>query len=62
MDSAHQESLAIVLFDSIMADYNDTLALTQELPLEHGGDLEYFMLTGEQVFHYGPHSFGVREN
>jgi hypothetical protein len=53
---------AIVVFDPELMAFNKSPTSVHELPLEHGGTLEYFALTGEQAFHYGTSSFGVREN
>jgi len=53
---------AIVVFDPNLMAFSESLTSAHELPLEHGGSLEYFVLTGEQAFYYGPQSFGVREN
>jgi hypothetical protein len=53
---------AIVIFDPYLMAFNKSPMSVHELPLKHGGRLEYFVLTREQAFHYGTHSFGVREN
>ncbi|TEU11400.1 MAG: DUF2723 domain-containing protein [Anaerolineales bacterium] len=50
---------AVVIFDPELAPFNEAPTLTQRLPLEHGDALYYFVLTGDQVLHYGAHSFGV---
>jgi hypothetical protein len=56
-----QGSAAIVVFDPHLMAFSESPTSAHELPLEHGGDLEYFVLTGEQTFHYGSHPFGVME-
>jgi hypothetical protein len=33
-----------------------------KLPLQHGGGLDYFVMTEEQAFHYRARSLGVTEN
>lgn len=53
---------AIVIFDPDLIAFSESPTSAHELPLKYGGGLEYFVLTGKQAFHYGPHSFGVREN
>jgi hypothetical protein len=56
------EQAAIVVFDPDLMMFTDSLISMRKLPLEHGGDLDYFVLTGEETFYYGPHSFGIGEN
>jgi hypothetical protein len=53
---------AIVIFDPYLMLFSPSSASVHGLPLTHGGELEYFVLTEDQVFHYGPDSFGVGEN
>jgi len=53
---------AIVVFDPDLMAFSESPTSAHKLPLEHGGTLVYFVLTGEQAFHYGPHSFGVSGN
>jgi len=53
---------AIIVFDPYLMAFSESPASAHELPLKHGGRLEYFVLTEEQAFHYGIRSFGVREN
>jgi hypothetical protein len=57
-----QGQAAIVVFDSDLAAFRENPASAHELLLEHGGRLEYFVLTGDQAFHYGSQSFGVSGN
>jgi hypothetical protein len=49
----------VVVFDPDLMAFNETPASVHELPLAHGGGLDYFELTADQVFHYGARSFGV---
>jgi hypothetical protein len=51
-----QGQVAIVIFDPPLTAFGDSPTLN------HGEELEYFVLTEEQAFYYGSHSFGVREN
>jgi hypothetical protein len=60
LDSRRQA--AIVLFDPDLAAFNESPSAARELPLEHGGELEYFVLTEDQAFHCGRRSFGVSGN
>jgi hypothetical protein len=53
---------AVVVFDPYLMAFNRGVAFVYELPLQHGGVLEYFLLEGDQVFHYGTCSFGVIED
>jgi hypothetical protein len=53
---------AIVVFDPHLMAFSESPMSAHQLPLEHGGGLDYFVLTGDQAFHYGAHSFGVTEN
>jgi hypothetical protein len=52
----------IVVFDPYLMAFSESPSSTHELSLTHGGGLEYYVLTGEQVFYCGARSFGVREN
>jgi len=56
-----QGQAAIVVFDPHLMAFSESPTSAHELPLKHGGDLEYFVLTEEQTFHYGSHPFGVME-
>lgn len=51
-----QGQAAIVIFDPPLTAFGDSPTLN------YGEELEYFVLTEEQAFYYGSHSFGVREN
>jgi hypothetical protein len=51
---------AIVIFDPYLMAFSESPTSAHELPLEHGGTLEYFVLTRDQAFHHGTRSFGVR--
>jgi hypothetical protein len=54
---------SIIIFDpSLMAFSESTAPVLQRWPLDHGGDMAYYVLAEDQTFHYGPHSFGVRED
>jgi hypothetical protein len=53
---------AIVILDPYLMLFSESSASVHGLPLAHGGELEYFVLTEDQVFHLGPDSFGVGEN
>lgn len=48
----------IVIFDPVLTTFNESPASVHELPLKYGGALEYFVLEGDQAFHYGADSFG----
>jgi len=52
---------AIVVFDPELMAFNESPASVHDLLLKHGAILEYFVLDGEQHFHYGAQSFGPRE-
>jgi hypothetical protein len=52
----------VVIFDPHLKAFSDTPMRADELPLKHGGFLEYYVLTEDQAFHYGAGSFGVVEN
>lgn len=54
-----REQVAIVVFDPILKSFNATPARIQTLPLAHGGALEYFALTREEVLEYGGGMFGI---
>jgi hypothetical protein len=60
LDSRRQA--AIVVFDPHLMTFSESPMSAHELPLKHGGVLEYFLLAGEQAFHYGARSFGVGGN
>jgi hypothetical protein len=49
----------IVVFDPYLMAFSESPASAPGLPLEHGGELAYFVLTGEQTFHFGSDSLGV---
>jgi hypothetical protein len=53
---------AIVVFDPHLMAFSENPASAHELSLDCGEGLEYFVLTDEQAFHYGPQSFGIRGN
>jgi len=53
---------AIVVFDPSLMSFCNNSVSVHKLPLEHGGELEYFLLTGEQAFDYGSLSFGIRQD
>jgi hypothetical protein len=57
-----QGQVVIVVFDSHLLAFNESPKSIRELPLKHGGELTYFVLTDELAFHYDNHSFGIREN
>jgi hypothetical protein len=57
-----QGQAAIVVFDPHLMAFSESPTSAHELPLAHGGELEYFVLTGDQAFHYGTRSFGIRGN
>jgi hypothetical protein len=49
----------IVIFDPHLMTFNRNPTPAQELPLEHGGSLEYLVLTEDQAFRYGDGSLGI---
>jgi hypothetical protein len=53
--------IAIVIFDSELAPFNESPELAQTLVLEHGSSLEYLVMVKNQTLHYGSHSLGVVE-
>ena len=53
---------AIFVFDPHLMAFSESPMSAHQLPLEHGGGLDYFVLTGDQAFHYGARSLGVTEN
>jgi hypothetical protein len=55
-----QDLVKIVLFDAELAPFNETPQLTQAVTLDHGGQLEFFALSTDQVLNYGP-TFGASE-
>ena len=59
---AKESQAAIVVFDPQLMAFSESPALAHELPLRHGGVLEYFVLTEGQPFHWGVHSFGPVKN
>ena len=52
---------AIVVFDSGLMGFSQSSVPAEELYLEHGGILEFFVLSEDQVFHFGAGSFGIVE-
>jgi hypothetical protein len=52
----------VVIFDPDLMAFSKSSVSVQELPLQHGGNLDYFVLAGEQTFHYDSNSFRVGEN
>jgi hypothetical protein len=52
----------VVVFDPGLMAFNESPASVHELPLRYGGTLAYFVLTGDQAFHYGTRSFGIQKN
>lgn len=54
-----QGQATILVFDPDLRAFAEGASSAHELPLEHGGSLEYFVLTGQQSFHHGIRSFGV---
>ena len=50
---------AIVVFDPELMPFSDSVTAAQALSLKHGGELDYYVLTAGQAFHYGQRSFGV---
>jgi len=57
-----QGQAAVVVFDPDLMAFSESPTSVHELPLEFGGALEYYVLTGEQTFHYGRRSFGLVED
>ncbi len=57
-----QGQAAIVIFDPDLMAFCESPTSVHKLSLKHGGALEYFVLMGDQAFHYGRRSFGVRGN
>ena len=56
----NQGQMAIVVFDPYLMAFSESPTSARKSPLKHGGEIEYFVLTEEQAFHYGKHSFGTR--
>jgi hypothetical protein len=54
-----QGRAVIVVLDPELMAFSESPASTSELPLRNGETLEYYVLTGNQAFHYGGRSFGV---
>ena len=50
---------AIIVFDPHLMAFSVSPTSAHGLPLEYGGNLEYFTLTEGQAFHYGATSFGI---
>jgi hypothetical protein len=50
---------AIVVFDPVLADFNESPGLMKELSLEHGDTLAYLVLEQGQALYYGTRAFGV---
>jgi hypothetical protein len=57
-----QEQATIVVFDPYLMALSETPASALGLPLEHGGELTYFVLAESQAFHYGSGVFGIIED
>jgi 4-amino-4-deoxy-L-arabinose transferase-like glycosyltransferase len=53
--------IAIIIFDSELAPFNESPELAQKLALEHGNLLEYLVMRKSQTLYYGSHFFGVRQ-
>jgi hypothetical protein len=56
----NQGQAAVIIFDPDLMPFNKSSSSARELPLRHGGELKYLVLTGEETFHYGSRSFGVK--
>jgi len=56
-----QGEMVVTVFDPELLSFGQGLALIQ-IPLEHGGELAYFVLTEGQALHYGAGMFGVIED
>jgi hypothetical protein len=54
-----QGQAVIVVLDPELMAFSESPTSTSELPLRNGETLEYYVLTGNQAFHYGRRSFGV---
>jgi hypothetical protein len=57
-----QGQVAIVVFDPHLMAFNTSPTFVHKLPLRRDKELEYFVLTQEQAFHYGTHTFGITTN
>ncbi|MDY7076538.1 MAG: glycosyltransferase family 39 protein [Chloroflexota bacterium] len=51
--------VAVVIFDPVLVNFNDSSEVTTELDLENGSTLAYFVLEKGQKLRYGPSTFGV---
>ena len=56
-----QGETVVTVFDPELLSFGEDLAFIQ-VPLEHGGELAYFVLTEGQAIHYGAGMFGVIED
>ena len=56
-----QGQVVIVVFDPNLMAFGEGSTSLREQSLKHGGNLSYFVLTGDQAFHYGADSFGVQD-
>jgi len=54
-----QGSAVVVVFDAELTPLNETPSAAKRILLEHGGVLEYFVLTESMAFHWDRYSFGV---
>jgi hypothetical protein len=54
-----QGQVVIAVFDPDLMAYNEGGSPAKVLPLQHGGRLEYLVLTEGHAFHYGTRSFGI---
>jgi hypothetical protein len=52
--------IAVIIFDSELAPFNESPELAQKIVLEHGDLLEYLVMRKSQTLYYGAHFFGVR--
>jgi hypothetical protein len=58
----HRGHAAIIVFDPIIMDFNETPQFVHAVSLQHGGRMNHFVLTGEQAFYFGPRAFGIEGN
>ena len=56
----NQGQVAIVVFDPYLMAFSESPTSACKLPLRNGEEIEYYVLTEEQAFHYGKHSFGTK--
>jgi len=56
-----QGQTTLLLFDDKLASFDESAMLTKEVSLQHGGVLEYFVLTESMAFRYGARFFRVVE-